>query len=246
MKAWLAGIVFVSIAGTSALWAKGPEVGLVDNKLSVNAESVSIGRLLQLIDLATGMKSKVPVELASRNISAKFSGLNVADGVRKLFQGQPVDYVLIEGQGIFVTAVSQNIPTESVPYTPQPQAVEQPFIQQDFAPQLPVQPQQQPATIPTPFGPMANPRAQQQPQVNQPFNNQQQNSLFPQSQGFGQPGVQPGVQQQQPFQPGMPTPVPAPNTSPFITPSPFGTPTTPPNNQNNNVFAPFGTPTTPR
>src|SRR5262249_42003233 len=104
--------------------------------------------------------------------------------------------------------------------------------------------QQQPATIPTPFGPMANPRAQQQPQVNQPFVNQQQNSLFPQAgQGVGQPGVQ----QQPPFQPGMPTPVPAPNTSPFITPSPFGPPTTPPpNNQYNSVFGPFGTPTTPR
>jgi len=241
MKAWLAGIVLVSIAGTSALWAKGPEVGMVDDKLSINAESVSIGRLLQLIDLATGMKSKVPAELANRNISAKFSGLNVADGIRKLFQGQPVDYVLIEGQGIFVTAVSQNIPTESVPYTPQPQPVEQPFVQ-DFAPQqIPVQPQQQPATIPTPFGPMANPRAQQ-PQVNQPFN-QPQNSLFPQpNQGFGQPGGQ----QQQPLQQGIPN-LPVPNTNPFITPSPFGTPTPQPQiNQNNNLFSPLPTPTTPR
>src|SRR5215831_1651438 len=116
MKAWLAGIVLVSIAETSALWAKGPEIGLVDNKLSVNAESVSLGRLLQLIDLATGMKSKVPPELANRNISARFSGLNVEDGVRKLFQGQPLDYVIIEGQGIIITAASQNISTnDSVP-----------------------------------------------------------------------------------------------------------------------------------
>src|SRR5439155_23742506 len=98
--------------------------------------------------------------------------------------GQPLDYVVIGGQGVIVTAASQ---TASVgepvpPYNNSPQ-VEQPFVQ-DFPPipqpglPQPAQPQQ-PATIQTPFGPIANPRAQQG-QPNAPVYNPQQNTLFPQ------------------------------------------------------------------
>src|SRR5437870_4660453 len=145
---------------------KGPEIDLVDNKLSINAETIPLGRLLRLLDLATGMKSKVPPELANRNISVKFSGLTLTDGVRKIFQGQPLDYVVIQGQGVIVTAPSQTASSEPVPaYNNSPQQVEQPFVQ-DFppipAPGFPQPPpQQQPATIQTPFGPIANPRAPQ-------------------------------------------------------------------------------------
>jgi hypothetical protein len=245
MKRCLAAIIFVLVVGNGLLWAKGPEVGLIDNKLSVSADSVSLGRLLQLIDLATGMKSKVPPELANRNISVRFSGLNINDGVRKLFQGQPLDYVVIDGQGIVVTAASQNVAggADPVPVynTPQ-QAAEQPFIQ-DFPPQ-PLQQGIQPATIPTPFGPLANPNVRAQPQQPNPTMTfpGQQNSLFPQpaqqNQPLGQPAGQPIGQ---PAFPGA-------QPNPFGTPSPFGTPT--PANQNpnqNNIFAPaFGTPGTPQ
>jgi hypothetical protein len=66
--------------------------------------------------MATGMKSKVPPELTNRNISVRFSGLSLTDGVRKIFQGQPLDYILIEGQGVVVTASSQTLTgTESAP-----------------------------------------------------------------------------------------------------------------------------------
>src|SRR5438105_15692666 len=107
MKYWLAaGCLSVCLAtGATAFAApKGPEIDLVDNKLSVNADTISLGRLLRLLDLATGMQSKVPADLANRNISVKFSGLSVSDGVRKMFQGKPFDYVVIEGQGVIVTA----------------------------------------------------------------------------------------------------------------------------------------------
>src|SRR5262245_25714080 len=241
MKRWFAAIILASVFETGALWAaKGPEVGLVDDKLSVNAESVSLGRLLQLIDLATGMKSKVPPELANRNVTVKFSGLNVADGVRKLFQGQPLDYVVIEGQGIIVTGSSKaGSGTESAPvFNAQNQPAEQPFVQ-DFPQQpfpgqpLPGQqlpPQVQPATIPTPFGAMNNPRAGQLP-TSQPVNPSPQNSLFPQ---VGQPLGQPAQQQLPPQTlPGVQTL----NPNPFGTPSTFS-PTVIPNNQNNNLFAP--------
>src|SRR5215467_11128798 len=108
MKRWFVVFSFMSMLCMGALvYAKGPEVDLVDNKLSIDAEAISLSRLLQLVDLATGMKSKVPPELANRNISVKFSNLDVTDGVRKMFQGQPFDYVVIQGQGIIVKAVSQ-------------------------------------------------------------------------------------------------------------------------------------------
>src|SRR5215813_14812454 len=135
MKRWVVVFTFTSMLFTGALaYAKGPEVDLVDNKLSINAEAISVSRLLQLIDLATGMKSKVPPELANRNVSVKFSGLSVADGVRKMFQGLPLDYVMIAGQGIIVTAASQTITGggDAVPTYNQPGSqrdLDQPFAQ---------------------------------------------------------------------------------------------------------------------
>jgi len=244
MKRWFGVVIFVlSLATVSIAAAKGPEVDLVDNKLSINAEAISLGRLLGLVDLATGMKSKVPPELANRNISVKFSGLSFTDGVRKIFQGQPLDYVVIGGQGVIVTAASQTASVgEPAPaYNNSPQ-VEQPFVQ-DFPPipppGIPQPPQQQqPATIQTPFGPIANPRAQQgqQGQPNAPVYNPQ-NTLFPQPFQTGQPN-----QQQQP---GAVVPFGSP--TPFGAPSPFGTPGAAPNSPNGiNTLPMFGTPSTPQ
>jgi hypothetical protein len=257
MKRWLAAAVFVLFIGTGAFAAaKGPQIDFVDDKLSVNAESVSLGRLLHLFDLATGMKSKVPPELANRNISVKFSGLDINDGVKKMFQGQPLDYVVIQGQGIIVTAASQAVTSaDTVPaYTaPPPQQQQQQSFDQPFAndfpgqQQLPAaqglqqlpqqqqqQPQQQPPTIQTPFGPIANPRAQQAPNVPSPAP-VQQNPLFP-----SQPN-QPTTQPQQGLAPFGTTPV---SPTPFGTPSPFGTPNSQQNNQNGlfNTSPVFNTP----
>jgi hypothetical protein len=240
-----ASFVLLLLSSGALMAAKGPEIDLVDNKLSVNAENVPLGRLLQLVDLATGMKSKVPADLANRSISVKFSGLNMSDAVRKIFQGQPFDYVVVPGRGIIVTAASQVVATaEAVPaYNPPPsgQPIEQPFIQE--FPQAPVaavppfqqQQQPQPPTVQTPFGPIANPRAQQQQGVNT-FGAPPQNSLFPQQ--SNQPFVQ---------QPGFQA-VPVPNQNPLGAVSPFGTQSPPPQNQNipnNGLFGgvpTFGTP----
>ncbi|HLH29847.1 MAG TPA: hypothetical protein VKY31_01505, partial [Terriglobia bacterium] len=97
MKRWLLSAIFCALLAAPAFAAKGPEVDLVDNKLSIDAQTVPLGRLLRLVDLATGMKSKVPPELANRNISVKFSGLSLTDGLRKIFEGQPLDFIVIEG-----------------------------------------------------------------------------------------------------------------------------------------------------
>jgi hypothetical protein len=226
MKHWVAAFIFISVACTGAFAAgKGPEINLTDNKLSITADAISLSRLLQLVDMATGMKSKVPADLANRRISVRFSGLSLQDVVRKIFQGQPYDYVMIEGQGVIVTAASQSASGSDSPppFNPQPamQNLDQPFTQ-EFPPapggQFPPFQQQlqpmQPATVPTPFGPIPNPRAQQpavvpqQPQQPQPtnvFGTPPQNSLFPQA---GQPipgdnnnGQQPAIPL---IQPGIP------------------------------------------
>src|SRR6266446_3887457 len=114
MKRCLAVFIFISLTSLGALaHVKGPEVDLVDNKLSINAETLPLGRLLQLVDRATGMTSKVPPELANRNISVRFSGLNLTDGIRKIFQGQPYDYIMVQGQGVVVKAPFQGTSTGS-------------------------------------------------------------------------------------------------------------------------------------
>jgi len=250
MGKWFRAAMFCILLTTPAFAAKGPEVDMVDNKLSVNAETVQLGRLIRLVDLATGMKSKVPADLANRNISVQFSGLNLNDGLRKIFQGQPLDYVVIEGQGIIITAASQNITgTESVPVynsgPGQPFEQPQPFVQdlpnQAIQPQpIPAgipgqvgipgqaaqQQQQQPPTIQTPFGPIANPRAQQPQNAlttpgqnqNSPFSNPFSSNPFGNNQA--QPGTNQGVGAQQP--------------SPFGAASPFGTPSQPQQNAPNN------------
>jgi len=238
----LVAAVLLALAVTPGGFAagKGPEINLVDNKLSIDAQTVSLGRLLRLLDLATGMQSKVPAELAERNISVKFSGLSLEDGVRKIFQGQPFDYVIVERRGVIVTSASQtqvtesapihNAPQQQPPFTPQP--IEQPFTP-DFPamaipqPGQPQMPQQQPAMIQTPFGPIPNSRAVQPvPQII-PHAPGQQSPLFP-DQRLNQPGTV-GV---------------APAPSPFGTPSPFGAPQNNPNNFNNPFVAPtvFGVP----
>ena len=248
MKKLFAALILVLLVWMPVFSApKGPQVDLIDNKLSIQAESISLSRLLRLVDMATGMKSKVPPELANRPISVRFSGLSLSDGFRKMFQGQPFDYVVIEGQGIIVTSASQTLtaadspPPYNAPMAAQP--MDQPFVQ-DFQSQaafqqqqqlqqqqmqlLQQQQQQQPAMVQTPFGPMPNPRAQQNQQNPAAINQPQQNTLFPQVQPMGQP--------QQPVQvlPGV-QPVPG-NPNPFGTPSPFGTPNPPVNNQNNGLF----------
>src|SRR5262245_59398112 len=225
-KHWLAPIILAGLLATEALGAgKGPEIRVVDNKVSMDVESISLGRLLNLFDRATGLQSTVPAALANRNLSVKFADLDFEDAVRKIFEGQPIDYVVVERQGIIVTALSQVGGPDSSPaaaYNPPPPQIEQQsFIGEDNPPppSLPPVPagqappvvntpfnpqqQQQPSMIQTPFGPIPNPRA-------------------------GQPV--PGAPQAQPATPFG-------TVTPFSSPNPFGaTPPPAQNNNNNNVF----------
>src|SRR6058998_2401722 len=131
MRYWIGVIILLgTLIQPASAAGTGPEISLIDNKISINADSISLGRLLRLLDQATGMQSKVPREFADRNISVRFSGLNIDQAVRKIFQGQPFDYVLIGGQGIIITGSSQTLSaTDSAapPNAPQAPPVEQTF-----------------------------------------------------------------------------------------------------------------------
>ena len=171
MREWLGAIILVGILGLDGFAAgQGPEVTNVDQKISISAADITLERLLRLWDQATGMQSVVPLELANRKLSIQFTGLPVNDALRKMFNGQPFDYVLVEGHGILVMERSQSAPV--APSADVSNAVEQvpePPVSQE-APSLIVPPpeQQQPIIIQTPFGPIVSPYGMEQPVVQLP------------------------------------------------------------------------------
>src|SRR5262249_28772646 len=170
----------------------GPDIRIVDNKVSIQAETIPLSRLLRLLDEATGMTSKVPPELANRNVSVRFANLTLEDAVHKIFEGQPVDYVVVAGKGIIVTGSSQASPTRNVATNSSAPLENTPEENPAFLPpQMQQQPipgivngmpngvngvngvngaaQNQPAMIQTPFGQIPNPRAQQSQQGTTPM-----------------------------------------------------------------------------
>ena len=164
MRALLGTIILAGILALDGFAAgQGPEVTNVDQKISISADDITLERLLRLWDQATGMQSVVPLELANRKLSIQFTGLPVNDAIRKMFNGQPFDYVLVEGHGILVMERSQSAPV--VPSADVSNAVEQvpePPVSQE-APSLIVPPleQQKPIIIQTPFGPIVSPYMEQ-------------------------------------------------------------------------------------
>jgi hypothetical protein len=184
-------IAFISVTAFAA--QTGPDIRIVDNKVSIQADSIPLARLLQLLDRVMGTSSTIPAQYATRNVNIQFSDLDINDAVHKIFEGQMLDYVFIDGQGVVVTAASQTAggptaappprelsPFQDAPTFPPPQgftidpATGSPVvIPQGFGgANIPPQPvgvnQAQPAVIQTPFGPIINQRANQQ--QNQPVN----------------------------------------------------------------------------
>src|SRR5215471_6002827 len=91
MNRLLAGIslaLTLTVNGVSA--GSGPDIRIIDNKVSIQAEAVPLSRLLRLLDQATGMASKVPPELANRNVSVRFANLQFDEAIQKIFEGQPL------------------------------------------------------------------------------------------------------------------------------------------------------------
>ena len=172
--------VFALLGSAAFAAGKAPEIQIIDGKVSMQAEAVPLGRLLRLLDAATGMTSRVPAELTNRNVSVRFTGLPFDAAVKKLFEGQPLDYIVIKGKGIMVTAVAQTTPSTTSgpsPFAdqaafPQPGLVQdqdgQPVGLPGFAGVGPPvfnqnpQPQTVQGVVQTPFGPIPAQQPQQQ------------------------------------------------------------------------------------
>ena len=141
----------------AAYAADEPKIDVIDGKISISAQAVPLARFLKLFDRALGLNSEVkPGQgLENRNVSVQFTDLNFDEAVRKIFQGMPLNYVVIKGKGIKVD-LAQGGPVDSPafssplpPSLPQIQPIQQPILNQ----QNPIQ-----AVSPSPFGsPAPNP-----------------------------------------------------------------------------------------
>jgi hypothetical protein len=228
------GLMAVLVANLSA--SQGPDIKVINDKVSIQAEGVPLARLLRLLGEATGMDAKVPPELANRNVSVRFSNLGFTEAVQKIFEGQPLDYVLIEGKSITVTGQAQANTAAAAGAGPRSNGVpfnapQEPAFNDDNPPFGPPQQmlnqQNPPPMIQTPFGAIPNPNAQNAPAQNQPAMIQTPFGAIPnpnvqrqQQQPGMQPLVNPAQQQPNPFNSNLPglntTPgAPAQNINPF-------------------------------
>jgi hypothetical protein len=151
--------ILVLATSTAMAAGKAPEIQIIDGKVSIQVEAVPLGRLLRLLDQATGLSSKVPPELANRPVSARFSGLDFDAAVRKIFEGQPYDYIFVSGKGIVVTALTQTTGATAVASGPAGFVDQPPFQNQTFEQPVfdnnnnfPGQQQPPAPVVQTPFG----------------------------------------------------------------------------------------------
>jgi hypothetical protein len=172
MMKQFAGIMIVAgtLAAAGFAGVQGPEVLNIDQKLSIDADDITLGRLFQLWDQATGMRSTVPSELANRRLSVHFAGLSVNDALQKIFDGQALGYVVVEGRGVVVTAPDQSGSTFEPPPAPSDEEIpvftEQPGPPGTVRMKPEIEPPP-PKLIPTPFGPIVNPNGSLAPPFTQ-------------------------------------------------------------------------------
>jgi hypothetical protein len=161
MKRWLGSLILATLAAAGGFAAgPGPQVVYFEQKVSIDAKSVPLSRLLRLWDEATGMHSSAPRELANQTVTVNFSELPLTEAVRRIFEKLPLDYVFIEAQGIIVTGRSQAAAAPAAAETAEaPPGYEgTPRVIRLLPEKKPDQPalKPPPPPIPTPFGPIPN------------------------------------------------------------------------------------------
>lgn len=221
----------------------GIQVDVVDGRISMTAEAVPLAELLAALDRAVGAESSVADHLQNRNISVRFRDLAFDRAVRKIFEGQSLDYLVVGEDRILVTAesgiaapgagtVTRTAAGSTVAATRQPvpagpatgAPVANPFqVQPDRQQQQPIQTpfgqifnQQGNPAVGPPAGPLAGPGAGQQ-QPNALFGNSSPTILDLDNQPANTPapGAQP-ASTPAPGTPGQPQ-APQPPQSPFPT-----------------------------
>ena len=154
MNSGPAALCLAILVGLGSLSAAPMErVVYCDNAISIDADDVTMGRLLRLLDQATGLRSSISPELAKRTISVHFSRLRVNEAFQEIFRKTELDYVHIEGEGIIVTGVSRVRTAEAAPVEEDAPQV----ISEVLGPEIPeprIEPPRRPNLIHTPFGPI--------------------------------------------------------------------------------------------
>jgi len=157
----LRGVAFAQIQAPPQAPPPAPEIEVVDGKISMSALSMPLSRVVSLLDRAMGLKSKVAPEAANRPISVRFKDLPLKDAVQKIFEGQPLNYSLIEGKGIDVSGLAVGGAATASTSSPFPDAA--PITQTPLAGASPIQPAVpinaagQPVQGATPVGVTGNP-----------------------------------------------------------------------------------------
>ena len=103
MKRILAGSSLLVLLAANAFAAgKDPEFKVVDGKVSIQAEAITLKQFLQYWDAATGMTSKVNPQLANEPISVRLEGIDLNSAIRKSFQGKLWNWAIVDGKGVNV------------------------------------------------------------------------------------------------------------------------------------------------
>lgn len=103
----LTGGLLVALLCMSAMGgAADLDVRIVDDRISISASAVPLAELLAALDAVAGTESSVAIELRNRNVSVQFSGLSLDNAVDKVFEGLGLDFLVVGGRRIMVTAVS--------------------------------------------------------------------------------------------------------------------------------------------
>ena len=178
----LTGGLLVALLCMSAMVdAADLDVRIVDDRISISASAVPLAELLAALDAVAGTESSVAIELRNRNVSVQFSGLSLDNAVEKVFEGLGLNFLVVGGRRIMVTAVSggpdgvtrglsttAGTSTPARPAAPAPAAAN-PFQMQGFqgqaAPQRVAQPGGNPFGVPGQAAPQsgAQPRVIQTP-----------------------------------------------------------------------------------
>src|SRR5215831_17930915 len=149
MKSILAGMsLTVFLASTSFAAGKGPEIQVIDGKVSIQADQITLSRFLHLLDQATGMTSKVAPELANQKISVRLEGLDLDTAIRKSFQGQPWNYAVVPGKGITVIDRAQAVTASTGPTSSPAQSYSSDYRNDNSPLPVPSSASFQPAPVP--------------------------------------------------------------------------------------------------
>lgn len=126
--------------------AAGQDVWAVNGRFSIDAKSVPISQLLRYIDQVTGMRSKIPADVAHMTVSVVCNDVDFEEAVRKIFEGVPLDYVVLGTSGIIVVGRSNPAGLQQQNTAPVPAAAA-----------APRRPEISPEDRPDPFGALPKP-----------------------------------------------------------------------------------------